>query len=286
MTFLEHLGELRSSLRRALAGYVLGVVVAGFFSEQLFVWLVQPLAAACAEAGVRPTIHFSSPVEPFWVYFKVALVAGLFLSAPVLFWQLWRFVSPGLYKREKRLVVPFALGSGLLFAAGAAFCQFVVLPLAYPFFLGFAKAKAGAFTALLGHRVEFAFGQSVEITPVFMMEQVLSFAMRMLLAFGLVFELPLLLSFLAYAGLVTAKGLWRWNKYAVIIAFLLGGILTPGPDILSQCLMSLPLWGLYNLSIAVAWLLERARGSRQDSDDSNLAEDHIPAAEVRTHSLD
>src|SRR5262245_11558927 len=107
MPFLGHLGELRTCLRNAVLGYALGCVLAGIFAEELFVILIKPLADACVKAGISADINFASPVEPFWVYFKVAMIFGLFVAAPVIFWQLWKFVGPGLYKREKRIVFPF-----------------------------------------------------------------------------------------------------------------------------------------------------------------------------------
>src|SRR5262249_36464925 len=121
MPFLVHLGELRVCLRRAAMGYVAGVIVAGYFSERLLFLLIKPLMDACQRAEIPATIHFASPVEPFWVYIKVAMIFGLFLSAPMIFWQLWRFVGPGLYQREKRLVLPFTVMSVIFFLGGALF---------------------------------------------------------------------------------------------------------------------------------------------------------------------
>jgi sec-independent protein translocase protein TatC len=259
MPFLAHLAELRVCLRRAAIGYLIGVIVAGVFAEELFVILIKPLADACVKANITADINFASPIEPFWVYFKVAMIFGLFLSAPILFWQLWRFVGPGLYRREKKLVLPFTIFSVLFFVGGAAFCQLVVLPLAYPFFLGYSKAQLGAWTSLFGHRLHFGFATPINIKPVLMMESVMGFSIKMLLAFGLVFELPLALAFLASVGIVSARALWRFNKYAVIICFTVGAVLTPGPDVLSQCLMSIPLWLLYNMSIVIAWMVGRSR---------------------------
>src|ERR1051325_9789663 len=125
------------------------------------------------------------------------MIFGLFVAAPVIFWQLWRFIGPGLYRREKRLVLPFTLFSALFFIGGALFCQLVVLPLAYPFFLGYSKGRLGAWTTPLAHKINFAFATPVGARPVLMMDPVFSFAMKILVAFGLVFELPLVLAFLA-----------------------------------------------------------------------------------------
>jgi sec-independent protein translocase protein TatC len=246
-------------LRGAAIAYFAGCIIAGIFAEELFVLLIKPLADACTKANIVPDIHFMSPVEPFWVYFKVAMVFGLFIAAPVIFWKLWRFIGPGLYKREKNIVLPFTVFSALFFIGGALFCQLVVLPIAYPFFLGYSKAQLGSWTTLFGHRLNFSYATPINVKPVLMMEAVLGFSMKMLIAFGVVFELPLVLAFLASIGIVSAKALWRFNKYAIIISFIIGGVLTPGPDVMSQCLMSIPLWLLYNMSIVIAWLVGRAR---------------------------
>src|SRR5215470_13202585 len=173
MPFMSHLDELRVCLRRAAIAYMLGCILAGVFSEELYVILLRPLLIAAQKADMKLTLNFMSPVEPFWVYFKVAMIFGLFVAAPAIFWQLWRFIGPGLYRREKRIVAPFTIFSALFFIGGALFCQLL------------------------------------------MMEPVLSFAMKMLIAFGLVFELPLVLAFLASIGIVSARALWRFNKYAI-----------------------------------------------------------------------
>jgi sec-independent protein translocase protein TatC len=192
------------------------------------------------------------------------MIFGLFLAAPVIFWQLWRFVGPGLYRREKRFVMPFTFFSAAFFIGGAFFCQKIVMPIAYQFFLGYSKKQLGAWTTLFGHRINFQYAPAVDINPMLMMEPVLSFALKMLIAFGLVFELPLVLAFLASIGVVSARALWRFNKFAIIICFIVGGVLTPGPDVMSQCLMSIPLFLLYNMSIVIAWLVGRGKKSEQD----------------------
>src|SRR2546429_152276 len=166
MSFMEHLGELRDCLRRAVIGYVVGCLIAGVFAEELFVILIKPLADSCVKAGITADINFASPIEPFWVYFKVAMIFGVFIGAPVIFWQLWRFIGPGLYQREKRLVLPFTVFSVIFFVGGAVFCQLVVLPLAYPFFLGYSKAQLGSWTTLFGHRINFGFATPINIKPV------------------------------------------------------------------------------------------------------------------------
>jgi sec-independent protein translocase protein TatC len=269
MPFMAHLDELRVSLRRAAIAYMFGCILAGVFSEELYVILLRPLLIAAQKADMKLTLNFMSPVEPFWVYFKVAMIFGLFVSAPAIFWQLWKFIGPGLYRREKRIVAPFTFFSAIFFIGGALFCQLVVMPIAYQFFLGYSKQHLGAWTTLFGHRINFQYAPEVAINPVLMMEPVLAFAMKMLIAFGLVFELPLVLAFLASIGIVSARALWRFNKYAIIICFIVGGVLTPGPDVMSQCLMSIPLWLLYNMSIVIAWMVGR---NKKKASEQNVGE--------------
>src|SRR5262249_6948286 len=163
------LAELRTCLRRAAIAYFVGVIVTSFFSKELFVMLLKPLADACVKAGITADIHFSSVIEPFWVYFKIAMIFVLFVAAPVIFWQLCSFVSPGLYSRERRFVLPFTAASAVFFIGGAAFCQIVVLPLAYPFFLGYAESRLGEWTTLFGHKVHFGYATPINIKPVLMM---------------------------------------------------------------------------------------------------------------------
>jgi sec-independent protein translocase protein TatC len=208
-------------------------------------------------------MHFASPIEPFLTYVQVALIGGLFLASPVIFHELWKFIAPGLYRRERRYAIPFAIGSALFFIGGASFGYFVAFPLGFRFFLGFANDNLGAMQRIFGGSVEFSVGQPVELSPMLMMGDYFGLVWRLLLAFGLVFELPLVISFLAIAGLVSHQRLWRFNRYFIILSFLLGAALTP-PDVISQILMAGPLIVLYNASILIAWLINRRRAKRSE----------------------
>ncbi len=267
MPFLEHLRELRTRLRNAVIALIIGFVVAYNFHEEIFIILLQPLLKVWAQRAAdnpafgQPELYFKSLAEPFWTYFSLAFWAGMFLAAPFVFHQLWKFIAPGLYRHEKRWAVPFAAISGIFFAGGATFCYFVVLPFAYDFFLGFADQNLASMQSLLG---DYKIGSiDVALKPALMMKDYLDLAKRLLLGFGLVFELPLVIFFLALIGMVTHHGLWKFNRYAIIIAFVLSAILTP-PDPVSQVAMAGPLIVLYNLSIGIAYLVTKNKAKAQE----------------------
>lgn len=237
--FVEHLRELRVCLRNSVIAMVIAMAATFSFSQRIYDWLMAPLyAAARARHLEGKFLHFAGVTEPFWVYLEVSIYAAVFVASPVIFHQLWRFIAPGLYARERRFGLLFALFSAVFFVGGAAFCYLLVFPAAFQFLLGYVSAS---------------------IEPSLMMRPQLDFAVNMLLAFGLVFELPLLIFFLSWAGIVTHRGLLRFNKYAMVLSFIVGAVLTPGPDIVSQLLMAAPMILLYNLSILIAWVVTRRR---------------------------
>jgi len=248
MSFFEHVGELRKRLLRALLGMVPAVAVAWIFKERLLEFLMKPWVIAWERRGLgRPRIHFAHPVEPFVAYLKIALVAGFIFASPWVFWQLWQFVAPGLYRREKRLAIPFVLGASVCFAGGAFFGYEVVFPVAFEMFLGLAgKLPSGNLT----------------LEATIMVGEYLSFATRMLLAFGVVFEIPVVVVLLAAMGLVTWRQLLRFGRWWVLVASVLSAFLTP-PDVGSQLLMIGPLVVLYYLSVGLAALFG-PRGARQE----------------------
>lgn len=223
--------------------------------------LAQPLVHAWNQHGAAlgvPALHFNSLVEPFWTYMSLAFWAGLLASAPFLFYQLWKGVTRARAPERARLALPFAVATAVCFASGALFCYFVVLPIAFDFFLGYANHNLAAMTSALGLGTYDIAGK-IALKPALFIDPYLSLTIRLLLAFGLVFELPIAIFFLASIGLVTHRGLWRFNRWATVLSFVIAAVLTPGPDILSQVLMAIPLLTLYNLSIAIAWVLTRRR---------------------------
>lgn len=243
MTFWEHLDELRSRLIKVVLAAMVGAGVAWFFREEVLGWLVGPFTEAWHLTGFaeRPQLHFPNPAGLFVAYLKLAIIAGLVMALPIIFYQLWAFIAPGLYSREKKFAIPFVIASTALFAGGAFFGMKVAFPLAFRYLLSYA-----------GTHPDF------DINPTIMVDEYVAFISRMLLAFGAVFELPVLVFFLSVAGLVTHVHLIKFFRYFVVISFVLGAILTP-PDLLSQFLLAIPLCLLYGISIGIAWLFSRSK---------------------------
>jgi sec-independent protein translocase protein TatC len=277
MPFLEHLRELRVRLRNAVIALVLGFIVAFLFSQELFVVLARPLVAVWAQVSVKnpslgaPMLYFGSLVEPFWVYLSVALWGGIFVASPAIFHQLWMFVAPGLYRHERRYGVAFAASSGLLFIGGAVFCYFLVLPAAYRFFLNYSTHNLADLQSGLG--VLSAHANAIALQPLLGMDAYLDFVKKLLLGFGLVFELPLLILFLTLAGAVTHRSLWRFNRWFIVLSFVVAAILTPGPDVISQVLMALPMVALYNGSIFMAYIIGRRRAAAAKAAEASITAD-------------
>lgn len=264
MTFGEHLEELRTRLKHAAYAVIICTLVAYSFSEFLFAFLAQPLVEAWREAGLgKPQLHFANPIEPFFTFLKISLVAGVFVASPIIFYEIWRFVAPGLYRNEKRYALPFAIASGLFFLGGACFGYYLVFPFGFQFFLGFAKSNMGKMENLLGQKVGIALSHTFKLTPTLMMGEYFGLVWRLLLAFGLIFELPLVVFFISMAGLVQPRTLWRFNRYFVVLAFIIGAVLTP-PDVITQVLMAAPLLVLYNLSILFSFIFTRRRARRKE----------------------
>jgi sec-independent protein translocase protein TatC len=268
MSFREHLLELRTRLRNAIIALVVCTFLTFYFSDVLLVLLAKPLIAAHERAGLgTPSLNFGSLIEPFWVYFKLSMYAAVFVASPFIFHQLWSFIAPGLYDKEKRVALPFAVFSGLFFVGGALFCYQFVFPAAFDFFLSYSSANLATIKKSLGFaNVDITVADPLVVKPTLFMESYLDLTTKMLIAFGAIFELPLLIFFLSYVGLVTHRSLWKFNKYAVVISFVVGAMLTPGPDVISQMLMAAPMIVLYNLSIIVAWLVARSREASDKAD--------------------
>jgi sec-independent protein translocase protein TatC len=232
MPFLEHLGELRTRIVRALAALLVGTVIALPFSEKIVDFLARPVT----KLGYK--LVFTAPAEAFWVQMKVGLIVGLFIAAPGILYQVWAFIAPGLHEHEKKYAGPFVVIGSLLFILGGAFSLFVVTPYAIAFLLSYARES---------------------LTPMITLENHIDFLLKFTLAFGAVFELPLAITLLARMGLVTAKQLSKNRKYAILGAFIAGAILTPTPDAFNQTLMAGPLIILYEVGILSARLFGRRR---------------------------
>jgi sec-independent protein translocase protein TatC len=260
MAFTEHLRELRTRLRNSILALIVAILITYFFSQPLFALLCQPYIDAYRANNLGAAqLEFASLIEPFWVYFKVSMYSGIFVASPVIFYQLWQFIAPGLYSKEKRIALPFAIFSALFFISGALFCYYFVFPVAFKFFLSYANANISQMQEMFGVHVNVNVADPLIVHPTIFMEQYLDLSTKMLLGFGLIFEMPLLIFFLAYAGLVTHRSLWKFNKYAIVLSFVIGAILTPGPDVVSQLLMATPMVVLYNLSILIAYLVTKRK---------------------------
>ena len=267
LPFIEHLDELRIRITRCLQGLVVAVVACFFVSEQIFDFVAAPLVRAFKQA---PSLHIQSPMEVFFVYLKLALVAGIVVAAPWILYQLWMFVAPGLYRTERRLAAAFVVFGTLFFIGGAAFAYYVVFPYGFQYLLDFAYDRAGNLSLI--DQVGQVFGMELDhtkanilkaaIKPTIMMENYVGLVLKLLIAFGLVFELPLLLYFLAKVGLVNHRSLLRFFRYWVVIAFVIAAILTP-PDVFTQIAMAGPLIVMYLMGVVVAWMISRKREARE-----------------------
>lgn len=273
MPFLDHIGELRSRLRNSVLGIVLALIVCYIFRWRIFYWMSQPLLDAFAKAkamGVGGKLVFISPIEMFMVLLKTALVSSIFVASPIIFQQLWSFISPGLYPHEKRWALPFVFIAVLLFVGGGLFCYNFVLPAGYEFFLTTGRDSMTQLSDKLGPNVQLL----IDIQAMISMDEYFGLTLMLLLVFGIVFELPLVLSVLALLGIVSSGALWRFNRYAILIFAIGGAILTPGDLVIGQLAMTGSLTVLYNLSIVVAWLVERRRSAAENSEnvDADKAE--------------
>lgn len=260
MPFLDHLAELRDCVRNSAIAIFLATVACYIVRGHLFRYLAVPLVSAFREAktkGIDGQLVFTSPVEAFMVLLKTAIVGAIFVASPVIFWQLWSFISPGLYQHEKRWAVPFVLSAVLLFVGGGLFCYHFVLPAGYEFFMMAAQDASIQLRGALGPGVDVE--SAFTIRPMISMDEYFGLTLMLLLVFGAVFELPLVLSVLSILGVVSAGSLWRFNRYAILIFAISGAILTPGDLVVGQLAMCGSLTVLYNLSIGIAWLVQRRK---------------------------
>lgn len=229
---LEHLAELRTRLLWSIGFMLAGTVICYLFNEKIYGFLVRPLAAAMTPEDSNRLIY-TNLTEAFFTYLKVSIFAGIFLTFPVVMTQIWLFISPGLYQHERKTVLPFLIASPILFFLGGALVYYAVLPMAWSFFLSFqSSGKDTVLPIMLEARVS----------------EYLDLIMTLIFAFGLCFQLPILLGLLARAGVITADWLVRRRRYAIVIVFIVAAFLTP-PDIISQISLAIPLMGLYEFSI-------------------------------------
>lgn len=228
----EHLAELRTRLIRIIIALIVGTFIAFSKAEVIFEILKIPLI----KANPNMKLYFLSPTEPFFTAFKISFLAGFIIMSPIIFYQIWKFIEPALYEHEKKLAIPFVFFTTLFFIVGVLFSFYVVLPIALGFFINFGNIQLGA-------------------EAIFSVKEYISFILRMIFAFGLTFELPVILSLLARLGLITPAFLIKVRPYFIVLAFVVAAILTPTPDIFSQLMLAIPLVIFYEVSIIMAKVL-------------------------------
>ncbi len=236
LSLREHLLELRQRVKWAVIWLLVGFLAMWNWSTQIFHFLMAPVLAALPEG--EKALHYSSSTEPFFIYLKVALYAGIFVAAPLILWQVWAFIAPGLYRKEKRAILPFVVCATAFFVAGAAFCYIVILPPAFDFLIH----SAGP-----------------DIKPVLMMDDQLGLVMMLILAFGIIFELPLIMTFLGMIGLVDYKFFSRYRRHAIVINVIVAAFVTPTGDTFNLALMAVPMVLCYELGILGSWMFGKKK---------------------------
>lgn len=254
MTLLEHLSELRVRLRNAAIAFFVSMIAAFFFVQNFFEWLTRPVRAGLRQVGLKEDLHVIGLTEPFWVFMKLAIVAGLIIASPFVFWELWKFVAPGLYKKEKKIAGLLTGATAACFFGGAVFGYAVLAEPATYYMMRLLKVPG------------------MEIQQQLTMELVANFLMLTLAGCGAAFELPVVVSVLGWMGIVSAKGLLKFTKYALVLSAVAGAVLTPSTDPFTQILLAGPLFGLYQISIGIVWLIERARKKREAELEKEYAE--------------
>ncbi|MFK7938992.1 MAG: twin-arginine translocase subunit TatC [Roseovarius sp.] len=310
---IEHLTELRNRLIRSVVAFLIGIILAFLVAEPILQFLLNPIEATLRELGdPAPTLQYTSPQEYLFTLFRISMVFGFMLAFPVIAHQLWRFIAPGLYKNEKAAFLPFIIASPLMFFAGAAFAHFVVTPLAMAFFLGFADVSS-IFANLLSGAVSDVTtvpdpslpvvpenlgavvpetNEGIRITFFGKVNESLDITLKFIMAFGLCFQLPVLLTLMGKAGLVSAVGLRSVRKYAMVGILVLAALVTP-PDVITQLILFTVVYGLYELSIFLVRRVEvkrekelRAQGLWFDDDEEeDLSDDDIDDEELADELL-
>ena len=233
MGFLDHLEELRRRIVYSIAAVALGFFACWWKVEKIYDIMQRPIMDALRNNGMSEKLVYLNPTEPFNLYLKIAALAGLFLTSPFVLYQVWMFISPGLYRNEKRYVVPFMVSTIALFSAGGYFGFKIVYPAALNFLISFGK----------------------QFQPMITIKEYTELFLSIILGMGLIFEMPILVFFLALMGIVTAGWMWKNFRYSILIIFIVAAIVTPTSDILNMCIFAAPMIALYALSIGIAYVV-------------------------------
>jgi sec-independent protein translocase protein TatC len=244
MSFLEHLEELRKRIIWSFVYMAGGFGVCYWFHEQIYGLMQKPIMTALKAHGLDQKLVYLNPTDPFNMYLKVSFIAGLFLASPFVLYQVWLFISPGLYRNERRYVMPFMFSTVGLFLAGGVFGFKMVYPAALDFLIGY----------------------SHQFAPMITISEYTDLFMTIIVGLGLVFEMPILVFFLALMGIVSAKWMWKNLRYSILVIFIIAAIITPTTDIMNMCIFAAPMIVLYLVSIGVAWMVHpknrRKRGEK------------------------
>ncbi len=243
MSFLEHLEELRKRIVYSIIAIAVGFFACWGYADRIVGWMQQPIMDALKHNGMPQTLVYLNPTDPFNLYLKIGAMAGVFVTCPFVLYQVWMFISPGLYRNEKRYVLPFMVSTIGLFLSGGYFGYKLVYPAALEFLIGYGK----------------------QFQPMITIHEYTDLFLTVILGLGLVFELPILVFFLALMGVVSAGWMWRNVRYSILVIFIIAAIITPTTDILNMCIFAAPMVVLYLLSIGIAWLVHpKQRKARRE----------------------
>jgi sec-independent protein translocase protein TatC len=238
MSFLAHLEELRTRLIKSIIAVAVGFVACWYKADRIYGFMMVPIMDALKRNGLDGSrLVYTNPIEPFNMYLKVGFIAGLFVTSPFILYQVWAFIAPGLYRNEKRYVTPFMLSTVLLFLSGGFFGYKVVYPAALDFLVGYGR----------------------QFQPMITIGEYTNLFLTIIVGLGVVFELPILVFFLALMGVVNARWMWKNFRYAILGIFVIAAIVTPTPDVMNMCLFAAPMVILYSFSIFIAWLVHPSR---------------------------
>jgi sec-independent protein translocase protein TatC len=248
MGFLEHLEELRRRIIYSIVAVAVGFFFCWGYAEKIFELMQRPIMLALQRNGLSEKLVYLNPTEPFNLYLKIGAMAGLFVASPFVLYQIWLFISPGLYRHEKRYVMPFMFSTVALFLGGGYFGYKLVYPQALEFLISYGK----------------------QFQPMITIGEYTDLFLTIIIGLGVIFEMPILVFFLALMGIVSASWMWRNLRYSILIIFIIAAVLTPTTDILNMCIFAAPMVALYVISIGIAWLVHptqrKKRADKKDKD--------------------